>query len=77
MRLLTPTGNRRLNELVGFLAITLAVLAALALLSYSPRDRSFNVAAPRISHRRMTFIRWRKTRLAQCGQPADLSGVRL
>ena len=45
MRLLTPTENKRLNELVGFLCITLAVLIALALLSYSPRDASLNVAA--------------------------------
>ena len=45
MRLLTPTKNRRLNELVGFLAITLAVLTALALLSYSPHDASLNVSA--------------------------------
>ena len=45
MRLLTPTENRRLNELVGFLGMTLAVLAALALLSYSPHDTSFNVSA--------------------------------
>lgn len=45
MRLLTPTENRRFNELIGFLGITVAVLMALALLSYSPRDPSFNVAA--------------------------------
>ena len=45
MRLLTPTENRRLNELIGFLGITLAILMALALLSYSPRDASFNVSA--------------------------------
>jgi len=45
VRLLTPTENRRLNELIGFLGITLAVLLALALLSYSPRDASFNVSA--------------------------------
>jgi S-DNA-T family DNA segregation ATPase FtsK/SpoIIIE len=45
VRLLTPTQNKRLNELIGFLCITLAVLMALALLSYSPRDASFNVAA--------------------------------
>ena len=45
MRLLTPTENRRLNEMVGFLGITLAILIALALLSYSPHDSSFNVAA--------------------------------
>jgi DNA segregation ATPase FtsK/SpoIIIE, S-DNA-T family len=45
VRLLTPTENRRFNELIGFLGITLAILLALALLSYSPRDPSFNVSA--------------------------------
>ena len=45
MRLLTPTENRRFNELIGFLGITVAVLMALALLSYSPRDASLNVSA--------------------------------
>ena len=45
MRLLTPTENRRFNELIGFLGITLAILLVLALLSYSPRDASFNVSA--------------------------------
>jgi len=45
VRLLTPTENRRFNELIGFLGITLAVLIALALLSYSPRDVSLNVSA--------------------------------
>jgi S-DNA-T family DNA segregation ATPase FtsK/SpoIIIE len=45
VRLLTPTENKRLNELVGFLCITLAVLMALALISYSPHDAAFNVAA--------------------------------
>ena len=44
MRLLNPTENKRLNELTGFLLITLAVLVALALISYSPRDASFNVS---------------------------------
>ncbi len=46
VRLLTPSENHRLNELVGFLGLTLAVLAALALLSYNPHDASLNVAAP-------------------------------
>ena len=45
MRFLTPTQNKRLNELVGFLCISLAVLIALALLSYSPSDASLNVSA--------------------------------
>jgi S-DNA-T family DNA segregation ATPase FtsK/SpoIIIE len=43
--LLTPTENRRINELAGFLGLTLAILAALALLSYSPLDPSFNVSS--------------------------------
>jgi S-DNA-T family DNA segregation ATPase FtsK/SpoIIIE len=46
VRVLTPTDNRRLNELIGFLGITLAVLVALSLLSYSPRDISLNVSGP-------------------------------
>ena len=45
MRFLTPTENKRLNELIGFLCLTLAILMALALISYSPRDASFNVSA--------------------------------
>jgi DNA segregation ATPase FtsK/SpoIIIE, S-DNA-T family len=45
VRFLTPTGNKRLNELVGFLCITLAVLTALALISYSPHDVALNVSA--------------------------------
>jgi len=46
VRLLTPTGNKRLNELVGFLCLTLALLMALALLTYNPKDAAFNVSAP-------------------------------
>jgi S-DNA-T family DNA segregation ATPase FtsK/SpoIIIE len=46
VRFLNPTENKRLNELVGFLSVTLAVLLALAMISYSPGDPSFNVAAP-------------------------------
>ena len=46
MRFLTPTGNRRLNELIGFLCLTLAILIAASLFSYSPRDASWNVSAP-------------------------------
>jgi DNA segregation ATPase FtsK/SpoIIIE, S-DNA-T family len=45
LRFLTPTENKRLNELIGFLCLTLAILMALALISYSPRDASFNVSA--------------------------------
>jgi S-DNA-T family DNA segregation ATPase FtsK/SpoIIIE len=46
VRFLTPTENKRFNELIGFLCITLAVLIALALISYSPHDVALNVAAP-------------------------------
>ena len=45
MRVLTPTENHRVNELIGFLGVTIAVLIALALISYSPHDPSFNVSA--------------------------------
>ena len=46
MRILTPTENKRINELVGFVGLSLAILLALSLLSYSPHDASFNVSAP-------------------------------
>jgi S-DNA-T family DNA segregation ATPase FtsK/SpoIIIE len=44
VRLLNPTDNKRLNELIGFLCITVAVLTALSLISYSPHDIAFNVS---------------------------------
>jgi S-DNA-T family DNA segregation ATPase FtsK/SpoIIIE len=44
VRFLTPTGNKRLNELIGFLCLTLAILIGLALLTYQPNDASFNVS---------------------------------
>jgi|HubBroStandDraft_6_1064221.scaffolds.fasta_scaffold02449_6 S-DNA-T family DNA segregation ATPase FtsK/SpoIIIE len=40
-----PTGNRRLNELVGFLMCVSALLLFLALASYSPLDPSWNSAS--------------------------------
>ncbi|MBI3484513.1 MAG: DNA translocase FtsK 4TM domain-containing protein, partial [Acidobacteria bacterium] len=46
VRILTPTENHRLNELVGFLGVTIAILMALSLLSYNPHDAALNVAAP-------------------------------
>ena len=45
MRVLTPTENKRFNEMIGFVGLSLAVLLALSLLSYSPHDASFNVSA--------------------------------
>ncbi|MGE0404663.1 MAG: DNA translocase FtsK 4TM domain-containing protein [Candidatus Korobacteraceae bacterium] len=44
-RIFTPTKNRRFNELVGFLLLVSALLLFLAVVSYSPLDRSFNTAA--------------------------------
>ncbi|HEV2021615.1 MAG TPA: DNA translocase FtsK [Terriglobales bacterium] len=44
-RAFTPTSNRRLNELVGFLLFVSAILLLLALASYSPLDPSLNTAA--------------------------------
>src|SRR5262249_21599890 len=40
----TPTKNRRLNELIGFLLLVSATLLFLALASYSPLDPSLNTA---------------------------------
>ncbi len=40
-----PTGNRRLNELVGFLMCVSALLLLLALVSYSPLDPSWDSAS--------------------------------
>ena len=44
-RLFTPTSNKRLNELIGFLFFVSATLLFLALASYSPVDPSLNTAA--------------------------------
>src|SRR5690348_5557833 len=38
----TPTRNRRLNELIGLLALTAAILLFLSLVSYRPTDPSWN-----------------------------------
>src|SRR5271154_3221510 len=44
-KIFTPTRNRRLNELVGFLLCVSALLLFLALASYSPLDPSINSAS--------------------------------
>jgi S-DNA-T family DNA segregation ATPase FtsK/SpoIIIE len=46
LRILTPSDNKRINELIGFVGLSLAALLTLSLLSYSPHDASFNVSAP-------------------------------
>jgi S-DNA-T family DNA segregation ATPase FtsK/SpoIIIE len=45
VRILTPTENKRLNELIGFVCMMTAILLALSLLSYNPHDSAFNVSA--------------------------------
>jgi S-DNA-T family DNA segregation ATPase FtsK/SpoIIIE len=47
---LTPTGNRRLNELVGVSLIAAAGLLLLSLISYRPTDPSFNTVARGVAH---------------------------
>jgi S-DNA-T family DNA segregation ATPase FtsK/SpoIIIE len=44
-KMFVPTGNRRLNELVGFLMCVSALLLFLALISYSPLDPSWDSAS--------------------------------
>jgi DNA segregation ATPase FtsK/SpoIIIE, S-DNA-T family len=44
-KIFSPTPNRRLNELIGFLLCVSALLLFLALASYSPLDPSFNSAS--------------------------------
>jgi S-DNA-T family DNA segregation ATPase FtsK/SpoIIIE len=52
-----PTGNRRLNELVGFLMCVSALLLFLALVSYSPLDPSWNSASVlTVSHAARNWI---------------------
>jgi S-DNA-T family DNA segregation ATPase FtsK/SpoIIIE len=56
-RVFTPTKNRRLNELIGFLLFASAILLFLALASYSPLDPSLNTAAtPGSSHPAQNWI---------------------
>jgi S-DNA-T family DNA segregation ATPase FtsK/SpoIIIE len=47
---LTPTGNRRLNELVGVSLIATAGLLVLSLVSYRPTDPSFNTVGSSVAH---------------------------
>jgi len=44
-RVFLPTGNRRLNELIGFVLCVCALLLFLAVVSYSPLDPSLNSAS--------------------------------
>ena len=50
-RIFTPTANRRLNELIGFLVLISAAFLTLALVSYSPMDPSLNTTATPLAGR--------------------------
>ena len=41
---LAPTDHRRVNEFVGLLLVTVAVLVGLSLISFNPADPSFNIS---------------------------------
>ena len=56
MRILSPSENKRFNEMIGFVGLSLSVLVALSLLSYSPHDPSFNVSAPMVAGRTHNWI---------------------
>lgn len=47
----TPTRNRRLNEVIGLIVLVAASLLALALVSYTPTDRSFNTVGSYVTGR--------------------------
>src|SRR5262249_49957384 len=51
-----PTGNRRLNELIGFLLCVSALLLFLSLVSYSPLDPSWNSASTLSGHTARNWI---------------------
>jgi len=45
MKLISPTQHRRFNEVTGFLLLSLGLLTLLSLVSFDPRDPSWNTAA--------------------------------
>jgi S-DNA-T family DNA segregation ATPase FtsK/SpoIIIE len=47
----TPTRNRRLNEIIGLTVLVAAALLVLALVSYTPTDRSFNTVGSYLTGR--------------------------
>ncbi|RZU42581.1 DNA translocase FtsK [Edaphobacter modestus] len=47
----TPTRNRRLNEIIGLTVLVAAALLLLALVSYTPTDRSFNTVGISVAGR--------------------------
>ena len=54
---LVPTDHRRINEFVGLLLITLAILCGLSLVSFNPDDPSFNISRnPQFEARPANFV---------------------
>ena len=57
MALMVPTEHRRLNEFVGLLLLTAAILIALSLVSFDPADPSFNLSRnPQFNVRPNNFV---------------------
>ena len=73
MRFLTPTDNKRLNELIGFLCITLAVLTGLALSDIPAARHILQCERPRLRRRR-SKLDWPGRRLQR---GLSLSNLRL
>src|SRR5438093_2945826 len=54
---MVPTDHRRINECVGLLLLTLAVLCGLSLISFNPDDPSFNISKnPHFDARPTNFV---------------------
>jgi len=54
---LVPTDHRRLNEFVGLLLLTFAILLGLSLVSFNPDDPSFNISRnPHFDVRPANFV---------------------
>ena len=54
---LVPTDHRRINEFVGLLLLTVAILAGLSLISFNPDDPSFNISKnPHFDSRPTNFV---------------------
>src|ERR1051326_1167498 len=54
---LIPTEHRRLNEFVGLLLATMAILVGLSLISFNPDDPSFNISRnPQFAGKPANFI---------------------
>jgi S-DNA-T family DNA segregation ATPase FtsK/SpoIIIE len=56
LKIFTPTNNRRLNELIGFLLCVSGGLLFLALISYTPLDPSWNSASSVRGHAASNWI---------------------